>query len=53
MSQKKMKMTKKRKKVRRKLVRLLETWQHCQMGIRTANEIMNLIDKEYKCRKKL
>ena len=51
MSQKKM--TKKRKKVRRKLVRLLETWENCKLGIKTANEILKLMDEEYKCRKKL
>ena len=51
MSQKKM--SKKRKEVRRKLVKLLETWESCKLGIKTANEILKLIDKEYKCRKKL
>jgi hypothetical protein len=38
----------KRKALKRKLVRLLKTWENCMLDSKTAEEILTLIEKESK-----
>lgn len=37
-----------RKKTKKKLVKLLKTWEDSRLEGKTANEILDLIDKEYR-----
>ena len=37
-----------RKLAKKKLVKLLETWENCKLEGKTADQILDLIDKEYK-----